>query len=81
MGLEQAKQAIRMQNEKGNTPFHLACVNGHLNVAEFLVKNKIVDMAVASTKNRDGNTGMYGKAEQSPLEMSVLIYVLSTTWP
>ena len=47
---------INSKNKNGSTPFHLACINGHLAILEILIKDIRLKI---NSKDNDGNTGFH----------------------
>ena len=47
-------------NRFGETPFHLACVNGRFEIVQFLLKNSDLEFNV-NAKNNCGNLGMLAR--------------------
>ena len=53
------------QDEKGNTPLHLACENGHLNMVKFLLNQGALDNA----ETRQGLTPLQVAAHNNHSEL------------
>ncbi|KAI5567865.1 hypothetical protein BDE02_13G119700 [Populus trichocarpa] len=64
---------LRMTNRKGNTPLHVAVINGKKEVAEFLISR---DPEVAYYKNETGRSPLYLAVENR--KMNILDDLLNT---
>eukprot|EP00525_Craspedostauros_australis_P000425 CAMPEP_0198128574 /NCGR_PEP_ID=MMETSP1442-20131203/49678_1 /TAXON_ID= /ORGANISM="Craspedostauros australis, Strain CCMP3328" /LENGTH=61 /DNA_ID=CAMNT_0043788767 /DNA_START=24 /DNA_END=206 /DNA_ORIENTATION=- len=53
-----AKVNLDVRNRFGNTPFHVACVSGHEDLARFLVNSQQLNVDIEA-ENKNKNTPLH----------------------